>query len=606
MDVWRFSSTSWQDSFFTKTYMKNHRTACVILIAAILSFATNLSGQSADLLRTPFEKDDNTTATYHQAIEHYEKLADQFTTISTGTFGMTDSGYPLHEVIISKDGETDPKAIRDKNKLVIMINNAIHPGEPCGVDASMMLARDLNRKQEMQNLLDRVVVVIIPVYNISGSLNRGSFSRANQNGPNAYGFRGNIQNLDLNRDFIKCDTENAKSFNKLFTKWNPDILIDNHTSNGADYQYVLTLVSTQKDKMEPVLSEYLQEQLLPDLYAQMSAGKYEMTPYVYARNTPDDGIAGFLDYPRFSSGYASLHNCISFMPETHMLKPFKDRVWSTYQFMVAMLSHVEKNGDKLKDSRKKAIQNTINRKSFDIDWEMDMSKVDTLMFKGFEAKYKPSEISGYDRLYYDRNAPYEKKIPFFNTYKHKLIIDKPNAYIIPQAYKRIIDRMRANGVEISRLDQDEVKEVEIYKVLDYDTRKRPYEGHYLHSKVKVEKSLESIQYYKGDYIIYTNQPANKYIIHTLEPQAPDSWFNWNFFDGILMQKEYFSSYVFEDLASDFLQENPEVKEALEARKKEDEKLASDGYAQLKFIYERSPYFEPTFMRYPVGRLINQN
>ena len=591
--------------------MKKHITALFLLIAAFSFIKPSLFGQTTEIsstaiLTTPFEKEDNTTATYNEAIDYYKKLSVQFPNIHTNTFGMTDSGYPLHEVIISKDGQTDPEVIRKENKLVIMINNAIHPGEPCGIDASMMLARDLNTNEEMRSLLDRVVVVIIPVYNISGSLNRGSFSRANQNGPNAYGFRGNIQNLDLNRDFIKCDTENARSFNKLFTKWNPDILIDNHTSNGADYQYVITLIPTQKDKMEPILSEYLQKELLPDLYMQMSEKKYEMTPYVYARNTPDEGIAGFLDYPRYSSGYASLHNCISFMPETHMLKPFKDRVWSTYHFMVAMLNHVDKNGDKLKDSREQAIHNTMNKQRFDIDWEMDMSSVDTLMFKGFEAKYKPSEVSGIDRLYYDRNAPYEKKIPFFNTYKHKLIVDKPHAYIVPQAYKRIIDRMRANGVEVFRMERDEIREVEIYKIKDYDTRKRPYEGHYLHSNVQVEKSLENIQYYQGDYIIYTDQAANKYIINTLEPQAPDSWFNWNFFDGILMQKEYFSSYVFEDLAAEFLKENPEVKKALEERKKADEKFASDGYAQLKFIYEKSPYFEPTFKRYPVGRLINKD
>ena len=311
-----------------------------------------------DNFKTVFENDKNTTATYFEAIEFYKNISDQYANVQTNEFGMTDSGYPLHEVIITNDGNFDPTSIRSNGKVILFVNNAIHPGEPCGVDASMMLTRDLMADNSLKGLLEKVVIVIVPIYNISGSLNRGAHSRANQNGPKAYGFRGNAQNLDLNRDFIKGDTENSLSFNRLFTKWNPDVLIDNHTSNGADYQYVITLIPTQKDKMEPVLASYMQEFLLPDLYAKMKSGKYEMTPYVYARNTPDDGIAGFLDYPRYSSGYANLHNCISFMPETHMLKPFSDRVWSTYEFMISMLRHLEKNGAQLLEARKKAIQNT--------------------------------------------------------------------------------------------------------------------------------------------------------------------------------------------------------------------------------------------------------
>ena len=279
-------------------------------------FSQESQSEDMTMLITQFEKDNNVTATYFEAINFFEELSAKNPAIQVNEFGMTDSGFPLHEVIITNDGVFDPMEIRKNGKAILFVNNAIHPGEPCGVDASMMLARDLLRESSMKKLLEKTVVVLIPIYNISGSLNRGSYSRANQEGPEAYGFRGNAQNLDLNRDFIKGDTENAQSFNKLFVKWNPDVLIDNHTSNGADYQYVITLIPTQKDKMEPVLSSYLESNLLPDLYSKMKSGRYEMTPYVYARNTPDDGIAGFLDYARYSSGYANLHNCISFMPET--------------------------------------------------------------------------------------------------------------------------------------------------------------------------------------------------------------------------------------------------------------------------------------------------
>ncbi len=580
----------------------------IFFILILLTFITNnqLMAQGpnpiSENLITPFEKDGNYTATYDEAIIHYQKLEIAYSSsIKLNEFGMTDSGNPLHEVIVTKDGEFDPEQIRKNGKVIILVNNAIHPGEPCGVDASMMLARDLRKKRN--TLLDHAVLVILPIYNISGHLNRGSFSRANQQGPKAYGFRGNAQNLDLNRDFIKGDTENARSFNKLYTKWSPDIFIDNHTSNGADYPYVMTLIPTQKDKMEPALSTYMQDTMLPELFSKMNEKGYEMTPYVYARTTPEEGIAGFLDLARYSSGYASLHNSISFMPETHMLKPFKDRVMSTYHFMRSMLEHVEDNHTEILKARKNAIYKTKTKSDFDLNWELDIEAVGKLMFKGYGAKYKPSEVSGLDRLYYDHNAPYEKAIPFYNTYKSKLTVKKPSAYIIPRAHKQIVDRMIANGVEVSQLDANEIIEVEIYKILDYQSPTIPYEGHFLHSKVAVSKSMQNIQYHEGDYMIRTDQKMNKYILQTLEPQGPDSWFAWNFFDGILMQKEHFSSYVFEDLAAEFLKENPDVRRALEKKKASDPEFAKSAYAQLNFVYESSPHFEPTYMRYPVGRVL---
>ena len=213
-------------------------------------------------------------------------------------------------------------------------------------------------KPELQKYLENLVIIVIPIYNIGGALNRNSTTRANQNGPESYGFRGNAQNLDLNRDFIKCDSKNARTFNQIFTEWQPDVFIDNHTSNGADYQYTLTLIPTQHNKLDPNLAAYLYDEMLPRLYKDMAKTDYEMTPYVYARNTPDEGIAEFLDLPRYSSGYAALFNTISFMPETHMLKPFKGRVESVRLFMDCMIKTMHDDHEKIKIARQKAIENT--------------------------------------------------------------------------------------------------------------------------------------------------------------------------------------------------------------------------------------------------------
>ncbi len=563
-----------------------------------------LYAQPSSLL-TPFERDSNTTATYLETIAYYEQLAGQYPQLQLQKHGDTDAGFPLHLAVLSMDGSFTPEAARLSGKQVLFINNAIHPGEPCGVDASMMLMRDILQKEERQPYLDQLVILVVPFYNISGGLNRGSYSRANQNGPQAYGFRGNARNLDLNRDFIKCDSRNAQTFNRIFAQWQPDVLVDTHSSNGADYQYTMALIASQRDKLSPPLSAYMEDNLLPALYDGMAEAGWDMTPYVYARDTPDKGIAGFLDLPRYSSGYAALHHCIGFITEAHMWKPFPDRVRSTYTFLSLLIKEMYVQRKPLQEVRKAARMQTLQQDTFAINWALDFSRVDTITFKGYEARYKRSKVTGMERLYYDRSEPYEKEIPYFKYYKPASSVVSPVAYIVPRAYSEVVERLRWNGVELKPLTEDVMLELEMYYIRDFETVESPYEGHYLHSGVEVEKKVMPWPYRKGDLVVFTHQPARPYIIATLEPQAADSYFAWNFFDGILMQKEYFSSYVFEDKAAELLEQDPELREALEKQRQEDAEFARSARAQLDFIYKRSLYYEPTHRLYPVGRLIEE-
>ena len=205
-------------------------------------------------------------------------------------YGTTDVGKPLTLVVLSRDKVFDPALIKKEGKRVLLINNGIHPGEPEGIDASMMLSRDMLKKNALPK---NVVICMIAVYNIDGCLNRG-LSRINQNGPRAYGFRGNYRNLDLNRDFIKADSRNALAFEQILNTWNPEIFLDNHTSDGADYQYVMTLIETQKDKQNPILADYTSKTLSPFLYKSMKESGYEMTPYVESEEkSPDNGHCKF-------------------------------------------------------------------------------------------------------------------------------------------------------------------------------------------------------------------------------------------------------------------------------------------------------------------------
>lgn len=551
----------------------------------------------------PFEQNENQTLTYYEAIICYQKMAAAYPGIfHLSKVGSTDSGEPLHVAVLNTSGEFDPEKIRRSGKQILLINNGIHPGEPEGIDATILLLRDYLEKPELQKVLEHLAIVVIPVYNIDGCLNRNSFSRANQDGPESYGFRGNARNYDLNRDFIKCDSRNARSFNQIFTQWMPDIFVDNHTSNGADYQYTMTLIATQHNKLEAPLGQFLEQVMLPELYADMKGRKWEMIPYVDSpKETPDSGIMGFCDYGRYSTGYAALWNTIGFMPETHMLKPFKDRVWSTYHFMDVVIHFMSRHIAEIKDVRAKAWENTRTKKEFALDYAMDQKKQDTITFKGYEAKYKPSEVSGLPRLWYDRSAPYEKKIPYYNHFVPSELVTKPAAYIIPHAWENVIERMKINGVEMKPLDKPIEVETETYFIRDFQTR-NGWEGHYYHSGVQLEKKKLKRKFSKGDMVILTNQKANRYIMETLEPTAPDSWFAWNFFEPILMQKEYFSAYVFEDLAAQFLKENPTVKAELDAKRKAEPDFAADAAKQLDWVYRKSPWYEPTHRMYPVARV----
>ncbi|MBF9237643.1 M14 family metallopeptidase [Hymenobacter sp. BT683] len=559
--------------------------------------------------RTPFETGGgNTTATHAECIAYYQKLTKAYPQqLQMAEAGPTDAGQPLHEVVLSADGDADPASTRRKNRRVLFIQNGIHPGEPEGIDASMMLARDLVQQPKLRKLLAGVTVVIVPVYNVDGMLNRNATTRANQNGPAAYGFRGNARHLDLNRDYIKQDSRNARSFAALFQKWQPDVFVETHTSNGADYQYTMTLIATQHSKLAPALGSYLQTQLLPALYKSMEQKKWPMTPYVdFDGQTPESGLRAFLETPRYSTGYAALFNTIGFMPETHMLKAFAPRVHATYDFLKTMLETVGQQSQALAAAKEAANTALAAQTAFPLAWALDETQHETVQFRGYEGRTKPSEVSGQPRLYYDHAAPFTRPVKHFNTYKPTVSARRPSAYVIPQAWGEVAEILRRNGATLVPLTAEVTAPVEVYYFEDYKTSPRAYEGHYLHSQIKLRTATETATFHPGDFVVYltANSPI-RYLMETLEPQATDSFFAWGFFDSVLQQKEHFSDYVFEDLAADLLRRNPQLRERLEQLKKQNPAFAGNGAAQLEWVYLNSPQHEAGFNRYPVARWLGQ-
>lgn len=542
---------------------------------------------------TPYEQGNgNQTVTYDEMVKYYEKLDRDFKTITVESFGSDDNGEPIR-VVVFNSGKG--------NNNSLLINNGIHPGEPDGIDATMMLMRDLALGKI--NAGD-VKIAAVQAYNISGMMRRGKFSRANQNGPEEYGFRGNARNYDLNRDFIKNDTENAKAFQQIFHHYKPIYFIDNHVSNGADYQYTFTYITTNKERLGEPLGKYFNFEMQPKLLQRLEEQNILTIPYVNIHgDVPDGGFPAFMDTPRYATGYTTLFNTLGTVAETHMLKPYNERVKATYEYMVSSLNYLSQHADEIKRKMSENRKNYGAGKKYTIQWKLDSTQYQLIDFKGYEAGYKPSEVTGKPRLFYDRNKPFTKKVKFFNTYKPTKEIVIPRFYIVPKSEKKVLEHLKRNKIQMKTISRDSVVNAEVYNIVDFKTVSNPYEGHYLHYDTQVRSERKNMLAKKGDFLIPTDQDGIKYLLETLEPEATDSFFNWNFFDAILGQKEYYSDYVFEDTAAELLKTNKALKTAFEMEKIANPEMAKDTDAQLNWIYKNSEYYEGTVRRYPILRIL---
>ena len=541
---------------------------------------------------THFEKTEGLeTPEYHDVINYYKELSNVYSEISVFEMGETDAGLPLHLVVYNTDGKTQLNSIKNSTKNRVLINNGIHPGESDGIDASMLLLRDIVQNDSLKKQYQNTIISVIPVYNIGGSLNRNSHTRANQNGPTEYGFRGNTRNYDLNRDFVKQDTKNAAAFAEIFHTLDPDIFIDTHVSNGADYQYAITHLFTQHNKLGGALGDFIETEMRPGLEQSMLQKKIPITPYVNVwGGTPKQGWSQFYDSPRYSSGYTTLFNTFGMMVETHMLKPYKIRVEQTYELLLSMLDFAEDRSEDIKTIRKNAIDEILKKKTYPIAFEIHHQKEPSIIqFRGYEGK----------RLTYDTSKPYSEPVNYYNEFRPTKETTIPKAYILRQGWRRVIERLNNNQISYTQFKKDTTLVVETLHVDNYKTRTSAYEGHYLHYNTSIKIDSIAVHFSKGDLYIPVNQKGARYLMETLEPEATDSFFNWNFFDTVLQQKEGYSGYVFEDVAEQILKENTHIKDAFEAKKAANKDFAKNPRAQLNFIYKRSLHYEKAHLLLPI-------
>ena len=557
----------------------------------------------------------NQTPTWEEAVNMASELARSDARATLHEIGFGDVGRPIHALVLTakpapREIANDLNAIdmrlnsQPDSVVRVMVNNAIHPGEPCGVNASLALAADwLSEPDSKSHPLRSASWVIVPQYNVGGAARRNCCTRANQNGPEFYGFRGNASNLDLNRDFIKMDSRNAEAFVSLFHAVDPDVFVDTHTSNGADYPYTMTLIATQADKAGPILGPFLRNVMEPALYAGMKDASGPMVPYVYSLGeTPEDGILSFLETPRYSTGYTTLFGTLGFTTEAHMLKPFSDRVQATHAFLRVLSSWIDVHGDKVKEIRRLEYNRVMDAQKLPIRWRLSQER-DSLSFTGYVARREWSSVTQGTRLKYDPSSTWTKNIPHANHYFALDSADVPNAWVLPQAWRKVVERLKANGVKMNAVPRDTTMLLRVTWIEAFSTASRPYEGHHPVTIDSLRSELVPVDVYAGDWVIPSDQKAKRYLTEVLSPKGHDAFLVWNFFDAVLQRKEYYSSYIFEDTAEEMLRNDPNLRARYDAAQAQNPEWEAHPERALRWLYEQSPHDEGTANRYPVYEML---
>jgi len=541
------------------------------------------------------------TAHPTKVMDYYKKLAKTTKWLKIFRIGIGDGNRPIHLVVLSKQQIFQPKNIT--NQIVLMTNNGIHSGESCGVDATQMLMRDLIAKMKTSSTFDRLIYMTIPIFNVGGHIQFRAHNRVNQQGPVQMGFRGNARNYDLNRDFVKADTANMRAFYKAFHTWKPHIFIDNHTTNGSDHQHIMTYTLPPKEALPKPLKTFVYSYFKSGFEGKMKRWNVPLIPYptLKVRNAPRKGINGWISTPRFSTGLTRLFNTIPILSEAHVLKTYKQRVMGTYLLNKSAILTALGKATQLRKARKDSDTLATQRKTYTIRWKRTKG-FDKIAFGGYAYDKKYSPISGGWHVYYDRSKPRQWVIPYFNRFTPALRVKVPKAYIIPQQWKHVIQRLQWNGIRFTRLKKEQKMQVEVTYITHIKWRSRPYEGHFRPYGIKTFKVLRSKTFRKGDIVVSTAQPGSAYIIEVLEAQGADAFLVWNAFDTIFQQKEYFAPYLFHKTAEKILKKDKRLREIFLHRLRKEPNFAKSPKKRLQFIYQSSKYYEPVHNMYPIVRV----
>jgi hypothetical protein len=551
------------------------------------------------------------TPNYETTIAYARKLADASPLISYSEFGRSGEGRALPLLVAATNNTLTPQSARSAGKAVVLIQACIHSGEPDGKDAGFALLRDIAITKTRPGLLERVVVLFIPIYNVDGHERSSPYNRINQNGPESMGWRGNASNLNLNRDYMKADAPETRAWLRLWNEWNPDLFIDCHVTDGADYRYNITYqFEAHENVLAPVRRwerEILEGKIIPAAESFTEGNLF--SPYMEFRDNrdPSKGIDSFIGSPRFASAYVPVvRNRPALLIETHMLKEYRPRVVGTYDLLRAALEEVNRDPQGLMRVAREADEQLIKEgQTFDPSRQVALSveltdKPSEKLLHGYEFKTELSDISGTMRVVWG-TKPLDMKVPYYTEARAARTVAPPLFYVVPPQWTEAIERLAAHGLRLQRLAEPLTTEVESYRFREVKFGAASFEGHVMAS-FKSQPVREKRTYAAGSVVVPMSQTASRVALQLLEPDAPDSLVAWGFFHPIFEQKEYAENYVLEKLAREMLAGDEKLRREFEQRITADPKFASSARERLLFFYERSPYWDGQLNLYPVARL----
>lgn len=548
------------------------------------------------------------TSRYAEAIAYAKKLDQASDLIMYRSIGKSGEGRDIPLLIAARDGAFSPKWAKKSGKTIVFIQAGIHAGEIDGKDAGLALLRDIAITKTRNELLKDAIIIFIPVYNVDGHENWSAFNRINQNGPDEMGYRANANNLNLNRDYMKADAPETRAWLKLWNEWKPDVFIDCHVTDGADFQYNITYEYAHFQEVHPAIKNWMDEHFDGVVVPNVEKEGNLATHYVeFAGREVTGGIATFIATPKFATGYAPLRNRPGLLIETNVYKLYKSRVRGTYDVLRYFVDEAGKAKASLFVANVTADTQTVERgktyddkRQFPLDLDIDRSKSTPLNFKGVTYTMEDSTISGGKRIIYG-SEPLNITIPRFDEAKVSAAVAPPLYYIVPPQYREVIGLLTVHGIRFSRIAKPLTVEVESYQLSEPKWAPSSFENR-ITLTAKQTPVKETRTFIAGSALIPLDQEAANVAIHLLEPNGPDSFIYWGFFNSIFEQKEGGSGYILEKLAREMLAKEPKLQEEFD-RRLLDPAFARSPQARLRFFYERSPYYlNQRVGVYPVGRI----
>lgn len=551
--------------------------------------------------RTAFRE----TSPYEETIAYCRRLDAASPWIAYTTFGRSPEGRDLPLLVLSKDGATTPEAARRAGRPVVLIQNGIHAGEIAGKEASLALAREIAITRSLAPLLDRATILVVPIFNVDGHERSSPYNRINQNGPAEMGWRATAQNYNLNRDYMKLDAPEMRAMLALVDAWRPDLYLDNHVTDGADYQYDLLYTLDARGDVSPPVATWIASTFQPRVRPGLERAGRVVESYFELVDGKDvaRGIVFPLLGPRFSNGYAALRNRPAILVETHMLKTFEQRVKAHFDLMVETLREINRDPSALLGAVRRAdeLSSSIAPGS-PVALEYSIAnRPARLTFRGNAYRHELSEVSGDVRVIYDV-TPRDVELDAFSEVDPKTTVAAPRAYVVPRAWTDVVERLRLHGIRLERVLEPMTIDAERYRFENVSFAAQPFEGrHRATYTVRAERGPQRIA--AGDVLVPLDQPLARLAIHLLEPQAPDSFAAWGFFSAVFEQKEYGEHYALEALAREMLARDAALRAEFERRLREDAAFRGSAEARLDFFYRRSPYWDARKDVYPVLRLV---